>query len=171
MSFWTFEIFRSVPNWVNRTAERTDSKVVTLKASPRLFKHSWNDFVNRWSRSLGFTSFNWIWAFRHGYRAKSPGQDAGAQFDWYQQQRSRGRGEWDRLLSFANLLWKIVALPWRTSVLTKRTLFYFNFKEDSDSFDSETGDPPGLIPAGDVEDSDMSEVSGFLENHQVRLLP
>ena len=39
--------------------------------------------------------------------------------------------------------------------------FYFNFKEDSDSFDSETGDPPGLIPAGDVEDSDMSEVSGL----------
>ena len=56
-------------------------------------------------------------------------------------------------------------------MLTKGTLFYFNFKEDSDSFDSETGDPPGLIPAGDVEDSDMSEVSGFLEYHQVRLLP
>ena len=47
--------------------------------------------------------------------------------------------------------------------------FYFNFKEDSDSFDSETGDPPGLIPAGDVEDSDMSEVSGFLEYHHIRL--
>ena len=52
-------------------------------------------------------------------------------------------------------------------MLTLGTL-YFNFKEDSDSFDSETGDPPGLIPAGDVEDSDMSEVSGLPELSIIR---
>ena len=30
---------------------------------------------------------------------------------------------------------------------------------ESDSYDSETGGPPGLLPAGHVDDSELSEVS------------
>ena len=36
---------------------------------------------------------------------------------------------------------------------------YVCFQAESDSYDSETGGPPGLLPAGQVDDSELSEVS------------
>ena len=36
---------------------------------------------------------------------------------------------------------------------------FMSVQAESDSYDSETGGPPGLLPAGHVDDSELSEVS------------
>ena len=40
-------------------------------------------------------------------------------------------------------------------------LWFPSNQAESDSYDSETGGPPGLLPAGHVDDSELSEVSMF----------